>query len=80
MEYVHEVHIFIHFTKFKLEPSIKKVFHKCNSVLLDVKFDRKFSTTEMNMQNLTQTLVSVITRTRDLEEHGNVAFIIIHPN
>uniref|UniRef100_A0A8C2DVG9 Asialoglycoprotein receptor-like 2 n=1 Tax=Cyprinus carpio TaxID=7962 RepID=A0A8C2DVG9_CYPCA len=43
----------------------------CNSVLLDVKFDRKFSTTEMNMQNLTQTLVSVITRTRDLEEHGH---------
>uniref|UniRef100_A0A8C2FDU8 C-type lectin domain-containing protein n=1 Tax=Cyprinus carpio TaxID=7962 RepID=A0A8C2FDU8_CYPCA len=36
MEYVHEVHIFIHFTKFKLEPSIKKVFHKCNSVLLDL--------------------------------------------
>ncbi|XP_058618603.1 asialoglycoprotein receptor 1 [Onychostoma macrolepis] len=36
-----------------------------------VKFDRKFSTTEMNIQNLTQTLVSVITRTRDLEEHGH---------
>uniref|UniRef100_A0A672PWY4 Asialoglycoprotein receptor 1-like n=2 Tax=Sinocyclocheilus grahami TaxID=75366 RepID=A0A672PWY4_SINGR len=36
-----------------------------------VKFDRKFSTAEMNVQNLTQTLVSVITRTRDLEEHGH---------
>lgn len=45
-----------------------------------MKFNRKFSTTEMNIQNLTQTLVSVITRTRDLEEHGNVLFIIFHPN
>ncbi|XP_073679575.1 C-type lectin domain family 10 member A-like [Garra rufa] len=36
-----------------------------------VKFDRKFSTTETNIQNLTQTLVSVITSTRELEEHGS---------
>ncbi|XP_043088502.1 asialoglycoprotein receptor 1 [Puntigrus tetrazona] len=36
-----------------------------------VKFDRKFATTEMNVQNLTQTLASVVTRTRDLENHGN---------
>ncbi|KAI2649362.1 asialoglyco receptor 1-like protein [Labeo rohita] len=39
--------------------------------VIHVKFDRKFSTTETNIQNLTQTLVSVITRTRDLEEYGH---------
>ncbi|XP_059384568.1 asialoglycoprotein receptor 1 [Carassius carassius] len=39
--------------------------------VIHVKFGRKFSTTETNIQNLTQTLVNVITRTRDLEEHGH---------
>ncbi|XP_051737171.1 asialoglycoprotein receptor 1 isoform X2 [Ctenopharyngodon idella] len=35
-----------------------------------VKFDRKFSTTETNMKNLTETLLSIITRAKILEEFG----------
>ncbi|KAK7129498.1 hypothetical protein R3I94_017649 [Phoxinus phoxinus] len=36
-----------------------------------VKFDRKFSTTETNVKNLTDSLLSIITRTNFLEEYGH---------
>lgn len=36
-----------------------------------VKFDRKISTTETNLKNLTETLLSIISRTNILEEYGH---------
>ncbi|XP_039508419.1 asialoglycoprotein receptor 1 [Pimephales promelas] len=36
-----------------------------------MKFDRKFSTTETNVKNLTETLLSIISRANILEEYGH---------
>ncbi|ROL01469.1 C-type lectin domain family 10 member A [Anabarilius grahami] len=43
-----------------------------------VKFDRKFSTTETNMKNLTETLLSIITRANILEEYVSDSAQVLH--